>query len=157
MRAYIFMAALIVFPAHSLLFLRKLVTWFPICVIQVVFWGAANTNVFAASGLDEPVTMEKNVENPTTAKFEALVGVITGPDGKPVVGAWVNPQSLDHPSNPVSDIGIITDAQGHYQWLLLPGRYSITVYREGFQRVTQTIVIEVGEPARLDFVLEPAL
>ena len=87
---------------------------------------------------------------------EALVGVVTGPGGTPVVDASVSPQSLDRPGNPISQIGIITDVHGRYQWVLVPGRYAITVYREGFQRATQTITLAPGEPARLDFVLDPA-
>lgn len=109
-----------------------------------------------ANGAKPIVTSEEESETPMTASLEALVGVVTGPGGIPVIDASVNPQSLDHPSNPISHIGIITDAQGRYRWLLLPGRYSITVYKEGFRRATQTIAIAAGEPARLDFVLEPA-
>ena len=86
----------------------------------------------------------------------ALVGVVTGPGGTPVLDASVSPQSLDRPGNPISQIGIITDVHGRYRWVLVPGQYAITVYREGFQRATQTITLAPGEPARLDFVLDPA-
>lgn len=123
----------------------KSAMWLPICFL---FSGIGNIEVFNV-GSTETTAQAK------AANFESLTGAVTDPAGRPVAGASVNARSLDHPGNPVSEIGIITDAEGHYRWLLLPGRYSITVSRDGFRPVTQSTVIKMGEPANLNFVLKP--
>jgi hypothetical protein len=50
-----------------------------------------------ANGAKPIVTSEEESETPMTASLEALVGVVTGPGGIPVIDASVNPQSLDGP------------------------------------------------------------
>src|SRR5687767_12949991 len=56
-----------------------------------------------------------------------LSGRVTGVGGAPVVGAVVQPRSLDTPPRAIPEMLVATDQSGSYRWSLQPGRYEITV------------------------------
>lgn len=132
---------------------RSIAMCLAIFIVQPA-WEIGHGIVAADRGLDEASPTSQENERSMTTQFRHVVGFVTASDGEPIVGASVLPHSLDRPSKPIDQIGIITDPQGHYRWLLLPGRYSITVWKAGFQRATKSTVVEVAGDARLDFVLE---
>ena len=82
-------------------------------------------------------------------------GSVTAPDGSPVVGAFLQPTSLDRPPALVPEIAILTDDQGVYEWTLTPGEYEFSVLAEGHQFPAQRVVVRPDETAILNFTAIP--
>ncbi len=80
-------------------------------------------------------------------------GQVTDAAGRPLAGVLVTPQSTDNPPHGVPEIAVQTDDQGHYQWTLAPGQYTLTFAGEGYGPQTKAVVVNSGQSATLDVTL----
>ncbi len=103
------------------------------------------------SNEDSPVTSTGQVG---IGSVEGIVGRITDTRGRPVVGALVQPRSLDDPSPPIPEIAIVSDDNGRYTWQLSPGSYELSVSADGYRGMTKLTKVKAGQAATLDFTLE---
>jgi hypothetical protein len=82
-----------------------------------------------------------------------ISGIITGPDGAPVVDAAV---TVSSESVPMPQMAVFTDSQGSFTWLIpQPGDYTVTVIRDGFADATAEVTVAAGVTATLELQLEP--
>jgi hypothetical protein len=89
----------------------------------------------------------------TPAQAAGFEGRVVGADGKPLQGAEIRIERNDKTGAPVT---IQTNARGSYASSALPaGTYKISVVQNGAVKSNITIKT-VGEPARIDFDLEPS-
>jgi Carboxypeptidase regulatory-like domain len=89
----------------------------------------------------------------TPAQASGIEGKVRGVDGRPLQNAEVRIQRQDKTVAPVT---IQTDAKGRYVSRALPaGTYKVSVVQNGAVKSNVTL-ITVGEPARIDFNLEPS-
>jgi hypothetical protein len=109
--------------------------------------------IIFASAKDTQALSAEMTAKANAATYQALSGAVTDQAGHPIASASVNVQAID-PGISVSDLQVVTDARGNYRWLLLPGRYSISVGKDGFERITHTITIQPGQDAYRNFVLK---
>ena len=102
---------------------------------------------------DRPV---KNSEHtaPNAGNSEGVTGLVTTSDNLAVEGAFIQPKSLDDPAPPIPEMAVLSNRQGRYTWLLLPGNYRISVSVKGCQTAFRRVVIEAGKMAEADFVLQ---
>ena len=105
------------------------------------------------SNEDSPVTSTGQVEI-GSGNVEGIVGRITDTRGQPIVGALVQPRSLDDPSPPIPEIAIVSDDNGRYTWQLSPGSYELSVSADGYRGMTKLTKVKAGQAATLDFTLE---
>ena len=109
----------------------------------------------AAAGQDPETPVSSTDTGPThgTNKPQqgTLAGRVSDAAGRAIAGAWIAPAGLD--GQPVPEIGVLTDRRGDYTWSLLPGRYEITVGRQGYATTTKRVAIEAGETTTLDVTL----
>ena len=103
------------------------------------------------SNEDSPVTSTGQVG---IGSVEGIVGRITDTRGQPIVGALVQPRSLDDPSPPIPEIAIVSDDNGRYTWQLSPGSYELSVSADGYRGMTKLTKVKAGQAATLDFTLE---
>jgi len=89
-----------------------------------------------------------------TGIVEGVAGQIMDRRGRPVVGALVQPRSLDDPSPPIPEVAIVSDGDGRYTWRLVPGRYEISVSAPGYQGVARQITVKAGKEATENFTME---
>jgi hypothetical protein len=108
---------------------------------------------FESGGQDEPIVHDPQKGDGTPAE-EGVAGRVTDASGDPVSGALVNAKSLDEVSPPIPELAIVTDANGHYVWRLLPGNYEISILAAGFHSATKEVLVEPNQQSRLDFTLE---
>ena len=88
----------------------------------------------------------------TPAQASGIEGKVLGVDGRPLQGAEVRIERNDKTGAPVT---IQTDAKGRYVSSKLPaGTYKVSVVQNGAVKSNVTL-ITVGEPARIDFDLQP--
>jgi hypothetical protein len=88
----------------------------------------------------------------TPAQASGIEGKVRGADGRPVQNAEVRIQRQDKTGAPVT---IQTDAKGRYVSSKLPaGTYRVSVVQNGAVKSNVTMKT-VGEPARIDFDLQP--
>ena len=88
----------------------------------------------------------------TPAQASGIEGKVLGADGRPVQNAEVRIQRQDKTGAPVT---IQTDAKGRYVSSKLPaGTYRVSVVQNGAVKSNVTMKT-VGEPARIDFDLQP--
>lgn len=78
---------------------------------------------------------------------------VTGSGGVPVVGAVVQPRSLDNPPKAIPEMLVATDQSGSYQWSLQPGRYEITVIvpTDAATSAPREVTVRAGQNTTLDF------
>ena len=89
----------------------------------------------------------------TPAQAAGFEGRVVGADGKPLQGAEIRIERNDKTGAPVT---IQTNAKGSYASSALPaGTYKISVVQNGAVKSNITVKT-VGEPARIDFDLEPS-
>ena len=89
----------------------------------------------------------------TPAQASGIEGKVRGVDGRPLQNAEVRIQRQDKTVAPVT---IQTDAKGRYVSRALPaGTYKVSVVQNGAVKSNVTMKT-VGEPARIDFNLEPS-
>lgn len=79
-------------------------------------------------------------------------GQVRTADGSPVVDAVVQVRSLDDPPRLVPELAVTTDQDGHYRWLLRPGRYELSVAPSpGAAPVTSPAVeVDAGQTLTVD-------
>jgi hypothetical protein len=88
----------------------------------------------------------------TPAQASGIEGKVRGVDGRPLQNAEVRIERQDKTGAPVT---IQIDAKGRYASSALPaGTYKISVVQNGAVKSNVTLKT-VGEPARIDFDLEP--
>jgi hypothetical protein len=92
-------------------------------------------------------------EDPGNGIVEGLSGRVTTHAGAPVVGALIQPRSLD--GDAVPEMAVVTEDDGGYSWTLGPGRYEVSVSAEGFTRATKPATVRKGQQTTLDFTLTP--
>lgn len=82
-----------------------------------------------------------------------LSGLVTGPDGTPVAGAFVTVTSAELDNG---EAALTTDAAGHYSLSQIPpGLYDVTVELPGYRRGSlTTLKVEDGRTTQADLVLE---
>ncbi len=83
----------------------------------------------------------------------SVEGQASTTNGVPVVGALVEPRSLDDPSPPIPEIAVRTDKDGRFVWPLFAGSYEVTVVAEGCERATARVVVKAGRVAKVSFSL----
>lgn len=88
---------------------------------------------------------------PTGAVVE---GIISDATGKPVAGTVVMPKSVDTPPQAVPEKAVFTDAQGRYQWVLSPGKYTFSVSYNGTVTESNIITVTEEQPNKLDVSLK---
>lgn len=66
----------------------------------------------------------------------------------------VRAESLDQPSRPIPELGVLTGKDGRYFWPLSPGRYRISVSAEGYQSASGTATFKAGERATLNLTMQ---
>jgi Carboxypeptidase regulatory-like domain len=113
----------------------------------------ATACIILATAKDTQALSAEMIAKANAATYQALSGAVTDQAGHPIASASVNVQAID-PGISVSDIQVVTDNRGNYRWLLLPGRYSVSVGKDGFERITHTITIQPGQDAHIDFILK---
>jgi len=79
-----------------------------------------------------------------------LSGVVRDPTGAAVAGGTV---TITHVASNVTTRLTTTSEGGYLAVSLLPGRYRVEVEAPGFQKAAQTVLLEVGQRARLDVTL----
>jgi Carboxypeptidase regulatory-like domain len=80
-------------------------------------------------------------------------GVVLDRSGQPVVGALVEPKSLDEPAKPIPELAVVTDAQGRYEWHLQPGRYELVARMGDRSSSAAPVVVTPGETAQADLTV----
>ncbi len=139
----------------------------PVCIVVLLFlgpWavfahagecGKDSFDSFAArSDPNRPVSSTDPGERRGSGIGEGVSGRVTGPDNRPVEGAFIQPRSLDDPSPPIPEIAILSGDDGRYSWPLLPGDYEITVTARGYAGAAKTTTVKAGQVTPLDFHLE---
>jgi len=109
--------------------------------------------VFACEIEDKPVRSHEQVR-PVPYIQEGVVGRVTTSDDRSIKGAFIQPKSLDYPSQPIPEIAILSDGDGRYAWTLFPGNYEISVSVEGCQSVVKHVAVETGKVVKVDFTLQ---
>jgi hypothetical protein len=107
-----------------------------------------------ALGGDRPVSDDGPA--PSSAGADPLgtvTGLATTADGRPVVGAAVLVTALDDPAPAVPEIGVVTGAEGRYEWRLPPGRYELVVRADERDGAPRTTTVTAGTVTRLDLSL----
>jgi hypothetical protein len=84
---------------------------------------------------------------------EGVEGRVISEDGKPMAELLVQAASLDQPSKPIPELGVLTGEDGRYFWPLSPGRYRISVAAEGYQPASGDATVEPGRRATLNLTL----
>jgi len=120
--------------------------WLCLCLLL----GAASSAVLMNP--HQPVSADEDRSTGIPLK-EGVTGHIKDGDGAAVAGATVLARSVDVNGSPVPELAIVSDASGHYEWPLRPGRYELTVVADGYVRVSKRVGFRAGEVARLDFLL----
>jgi outer membrane cobalamin receptor len=83
-----------------------------------------------------------------------LKGILTDPSGASLSGARITAQTeTDHSTKSVA---ADSAADGSYSLDLLPGRYRVTVQKDGFNNREAEIALRPGETRSLDFAMELA-
>jgi hypothetical protein len=115
-----------------------------LCIGAVSYVGAVNAPRPASPVEDRPagVLLE-----------EGVTGQIQDDAGSAVAEAAVLAAPLDADGPAIPEIAIVSDAHGRYEWPLRPGRYKLTVAADGYEPVSNRVVVKAGEVARLDFRL----
>jgi hypothetical protein len=93
---------------------------------------------------------------PTIASAQTIVtgavtGTVTDPTGAAVAGAHVDLKSLS------TDVELTTNTNeaGLYQFpLLKPGNYSLTIEQQGFKKLSQSVLVLLGQTTAVDVKLE---
>lgn len=107
-----------------------------------------------SSNPDTPVSSMDRMET-ESRRGEGISGRVTDAAGRPVAGASILAESVDHPPVPIPEILIVTNADGGYLWSsLFPGRYRLTVIAKGYRPVTLPSQMKRGELSILNFVLK---
>jgi hypothetical protein len=79
-----------------------------------------------------------------------IVGLVTDPSGAVVSNASVTLKSQENGSTEVQ----FTNARGVYRFSLLPpGRYTVSVAADGFQKADATAVVTIGQAATINIPL----
>lgn len=125
-------------------------------VIRMLACGVAFTfmalPVHGCGNQDRPVGSGKGGE-PGRGIMEGVRGRVMAPDGRPVVGAFIQPKSLDSPSKPIREIAVLTDDEGRYSWPLVPGQYELSASARGYQPAIQSARVSSGQVVTVDFTL----
>lgn len=87
------------------------------------------------------------------SREEGVEGRVTSESGEPVADILVQAQSLDQPSKPIPELGVLTGEDGRYFWPLSAGRYRISVSPEGYQPFSGDVTVEAGQRATLNLTL----
>jgi hypothetical protein len=118
--------------------------------------GNSQTSGGAPEGPDGPDTsVSGQPGDPGSKPTGAVVeGVITDATGKPVAGAVVMPKSAEIPPQSVPEKAVFTDQQGHYKWILAPGKYTFSVSYNGVVMETEAIAATEALPAKLNVSLK---
>lgn len=83
-----------------------------------------------------------------------ITGTVTGVDG-PLAGAKVSIAESAPVTVSASGSGVVTTGEdGTYTLTVAPGTYDVTVEAFGYDPATETVTVEEGEEAKVDFVLE---
>jgi hypothetical protein len=87
-----------------------------------------------------------------TAASAAVIGTVTDPTGAVIPGAKVELVDVDTNVSRVTE----ASAEGYYSFVnVAPGRYKVTVVREGFRQATVSSVrLEVAKSYQVNFTLE---
>lgn len=105
---------------------------------------------------DQPVSGSPGVVGePGPSVRGTISGRVTGAGGAPVVGAVVQPRSLDSPPKAIPEMLVATDQTGSYGWSLQPGRYEITVVVSGDTAGSsrREATVQAGQVTTLDFTV----
>ncbi|GAB7052055.1 carboxypeptidase-like regulatory domain-containing protein [Catenuloplanes indicus] len=81
-----------------------------------------------------------------------VTGLVTDAGGAPVAGVGVQVSSLDDPPLPIPETGVITGADGRYEWRLRAGRYEFSA-ATGTTRAALPATVLPGGTVTLDLPL----
>ncbi len=88
------------------------------------------------------------------AVAQGVAGTVTTSAGDPVEGAMIVPTPLDSPAPAIPEMAVRSGPDGRYSWNLPPGRYEVTIRKEGFRAAVKRVEVRANEMAVADFVLE---
>ncbi len=109
--------------------------------------------LFGACGGD-PVVNDSQGGSGGATRWGGVDGRVTTPDGRPISDVSIRPESADTPPQPVPEKNFLTDEQGQYALLLLPGRYTLTFVADGYRDGTATVTVTHEHRAVLNTVLD---
>jgi hypothetical protein len=127
---------------------------FTVLLALLVAVCGARGSARAFDDADTPVSSD-GAEPASGALHEGVAGRVAHADGTPAPGVTIGVRSLDVPSPPIPEIGILTDPDGRYAWPLQPGAYVLWPISDDFEAVPGRADVRAGELSRLDFILKP--
>lgn len=89
---------------------------------------------------------------PLPAGRTRIYGRVVDPQGAPVSGAAV---TIPRGTSPVPERAALTDENGNYNWVLLPGIYTVQVNATGFQSAQADGNTQQQSQVELNFTLKP--
>src|SRR5436190_5205063 len=98
------------------------------------------------------VSLTLTVSCASIASAATITGAVTGPDGKPFMGAFVVAENAQNKMT----VSVLSDAQGHYHINGLPaGSYAVGITAAGYQSDPRIDVRLAGDAkASFDFALQ---
>lgn len=118
------------------------------------------SDTFAATGTpmdDDTVTID--LTNPVPPNHQPLpagrtriYGRVLNPQGAPISGAAI---TIPRGTSPVPERAALTDKNGSYSWVLLPGIYTVQVNATGFQTAQGDANTQQQAQFELNFTLQP--
>ena len=96
-------------------------------------------------GMDRPTS--------TDAVARGVSGRVSDRRGRAISGAFVQASGAASNRFPVPERAVVTDRQGHYEWFLQPGDYTLTVSASGYAPQSRRVTVRRNGGAVLDFVL----
>lgn len=100
-----------------------------------------------AADVAQTAVLEVAQEAPSQA---VVRGRIVDPSGAAIVGAQVTVTS-DRPGTPATTV---TDQEGRFEVMLLPGGYAVRVSANGFVEASRRVTLVAGSPVTADITLE---
>jgi hypothetical protein len=88
-------------------------------------------------------------KSPGPSRWGTVAGTVRGAGGQPANRVLVVPSALDG-SAAVPELAVYTDAAGHYEWRLLPGRYALVAQDSGRRSAAVTVTVATGQRATAD-------
>lgn len=91
-------------------------------------------------------------QQPLPAGRTRIYGRVLDPQGAPISGAAV---TIPRGTSPVPERAALTDENGNYNWVLVPGIYTVQVNATGFQTAQADANTRQQAQVELDFTLKP--
>jgi hypothetical protein len=102
-------------------------------------------------GSGSPPTATAKASGPPL--WGTVVGTVHDGSGRAVGGVLIVPAAADASVTDIPEIAVTTDQEGHYEWRLRPGRYTLTARLAGRSSAPVPVTVEAATRAAADLIL----